>query len=37
MSGKLESWLNYLKQADEEGFFFSAATMCTVAGEKPFS
>lgn len=34
LSDKVESWLNYLKQADEKGFFFSAATMFTVIGEK---
>jgi ubiquinone/menaquinone biosynthesis C-methylase UbiE len=34
LSDKVESWLNYLKQADENGFFFSAATMFTVVGEK---
>jgi len=34
LSDKVESWLNYLKQADEKGFFFSAATMFTVVGEK---
>ena len=37
LSDKVESWLNYLKQADEKGFFFSAATMFTVVGEKPSS
>jgi ubiquinone/menaquinone biosynthesis C-methylase UbiE len=34
LSNKIESWLKYLKQADENGFFFSAATMFTVVGEK---
>jgi ubiquinone/menaquinone biosynthesis C-methylase UbiE len=34
---KVESWLSYLKQADDEGFFFSAATGFTVAGEKSSS
>jgi ubiquinone/menaquinone biosynthesis C-methylase UbiE len=34
VSDKVESWLNYLKQADENGLFFSAATMFTVVGEK---
>ena len=34
LSDKIESWLKYLKQADENGFFFSAATMFTVVGEK---
>lgn len=37
LSDKIESWLNYLKQADDEGFFFSAATMFTIIGEKPSS
>lgn len=31
---KVESWLSYLKQADDEGFFFSAVTGFTVAAEK---
>jgi len=31
---KVESWLSYLKQADEEGFFFSAVSGFTVAAEK---
>ena len=34
LSDKIESWLKYLNQADENGFFFSAATMFTVVGEK---
>ena len=34
LSDKIESWLKYLKQADENGVFFSAATMFTVVGEK---
>ncbi len=29
-----EYWLSYLKQADDEGFFFSAVTGFTVVGEK---
>lgn len=37
LSDKVESWLSYLKKADEKGFFFSAATMFTVAGEKSSS
>ena len=34
LSDKVESWLNYLKQADENGFFLSTATMFTVVGKK---
>ena len=37
LSDKIELWLSYLQQADDGGFFFSAATMFTVVGEKPFS
>jgi len=37
LADKVESWLSYLKQADDEGFFFSAATGFTVAGEKSSS
>jgi hypothetical protein len=34
---KIESWLNYLKQADGEGFFFGAVTGFTIVGEKSSS
>lgn len=34
---KVESWLNYLKQADDEGFFFGAVTGFTIVGEKSSS
>ena len=34
---KVESWLSYLKQADDEGFFFSAATGFTIVGQKSSS
>jgi len=37
LADKVESWLSYLKQADDEGFFFSAVTGFTVAGEKSSS
>ncbi len=35
LSDKVESWLNYLKQADDGEFFFSAATKFTIVSEKP--
>ena len=31
---KVDSWLSYLKQADNEGFFFSAVSAFTVAADK---
>jgi len=34
LADKVKSWFSYLKQADDEGFFFSAATGFAVFGEK---
>ena len=37
LADKVKSWVSYLKQADDEGFFFGAVTGFTVVGEKSSS
>jgi len=37
LADKVKSWVSYLKQADDEGFFFSAITGFIAVGEKSSS